>query len=405
MNVLFLSELLHPHGGGAELATYLYAGLLSNADFNVRIITHRFAGEDALSRRASLEIIRLQLLGRNSMKYSMLSNFPALFSSILRDSIRWADVVYIPLYWYSAIPLAKALGKSVIIHLHNYILSCPMGTLFEIDLSSVCNGRNVACRAGCILAHEREGGRDLAGVLASIGLNSMGKNVMGWLASMCDAIVCVSEAQRRLTAETVTRNLVSKLHVAYNPLPNVPFIESEGMDFGYFGGYSNSKGLPVLYKAFRAFNQRHDGRVRIHATKFGNLSKALRIRLERAGFVFYGRLERQDYEEMFKQILCVVVPSVWAEPLPYVVLEALLKGRLVVASKTGGIPEIVEGCNGARLVPPGDYIRLADELEFVSSLDHRDALELGMKDRKTILKRFDNEQILGKFVGILDAVS
>lgn len=29
MNILFLSELIFPHGGGAEFATYLYAKLLA----------------------------------------------------------------------------------------------------------------------------------------------------------------------------------------------------------------------------------------------------------------------------------------------------------------------------------------------------------------------------------------
>lgn len=38
MNVLFLSELFYPHGSGAELATYLYADLLSKSDFNFRVI-------------------------------------------------------------------------------------------------------------------------------------------------------------------------------------------------------------------------------------------------------------------------------------------------------------------------------------------------------------------------------
>lgn len=45
VNVLFLSELYYPHGGGAELATYLYAKLLSEEGFNVVVVTSRFAGE------------------------------------------------------------------------------------------------------------------------------------------------------------------------------------------------------------------------------------------------------------------------------------------------------------------------------------------------------------------------
>lgn len=45
LRILFLSELFYPHGGGAELATYLYAKLLSSAEFNVVVVTNRFSGE------------------------------------------------------------------------------------------------------------------------------------------------------------------------------------------------------------------------------------------------------------------------------------------------------------------------------------------------------------------------
>jgi hypothetical protein len=58
MNILFLSELFYPHGG-AELATYLYAKLLSEAGFNAVVITNRFTGESDVSKKEldSLSIV------------------------------------------------------------------------------------------------------------------------------------------------------------------------------------------------------------------------------------------------------------------------------------------------------------------------------------------------------------
>jgi glycosyltransferase involved in cell wall biosynthesis len=58
---------------------------------------------------------------------------------------------------------------------------------------------------------------------------------------------------------------------------------------------------------------------------------------------------------------CLVLPS-RSEGLPRITVEALCRGRAVVASRGGGIPDIVEdGANGL-LVEPGDTAGLADAL-------------------------------------------
>ena len=58
---------------------------------------------------------------------------------------------------------------------------------------------------------------------------------------------------------------------------------------------------------------------------------------------------------------CLVLPS-RSEGLPRIAVEALCRGRAVVASRGGGIPDIVgDGANGL-LVEPGDTTGLADAL-------------------------------------------
>lgn len=59
----------------------------------------------------------------------------------------------------------------------------------------------------------------------------------------------------------------------------------------------------------------------------------------------------------------VTLPS-YMEGCPNVILEALACGRPVVATRVGGIPEILSDACG-RLVPPRDPIRLADALSAV----------------------------------------
>jgi glycosyltransferase involved in cell wall biosynthesis len=66
--------------------------------------------------------------------------------------------------------------------------------------------------------------------------------------------------------------------------------------------------------------------------------------------------------EFYPQVDLVVVPSLWHEPLPGVVYEPLGYGVPVIASRVGGIPEILAGARCGRLFRPGDVDELVTHL-------------------------------------------
>ncbi|MGH9921007.1 MAG: glycosyltransferase family 4 protein, partial [Nitrososphaerales archaeon] len=73
--------------------------------------------------------------------------------------------------------------------------------------------------------------------------------------------------------------------------------------------------------------------------------------------------------------VCVVVPSVWADPLPMTVSEAQNCGVPVIASAVGGIPEqVIDGQTGW-LVPAADEPALADRISrLLAAADRADAM-------------------------------
>jgi len=153
LNILILSELFYPHGGGAELATYLYAKLLSEAKTNVVVVTNRFEGESEFSDKNGFKVYRFPLFVKaENVKYSILKLVNVLFSSFMRKLIKWADVVYVPRFWFSAIPLAKAYKKPVIVHLHDYIPIYPLATFYNFKEDRVCDR---TCSMDCIYRGER----------------------------------------------------------------------------------------------------------------------------------------------------------------------------------------------------------------------------------------------------------
>jgi len=233
--------------------------------------------------------------------------------------------------------------------------------------------------------------------LTSVLLNTTLGPSLGKLVALSDAIICVSKAH----GELVTRRasyLSPKIHVIYNPLPELSYTRIHGDDFGYFGGPHRLKGFHVLRKAL--VNAK-DKRIRVHATNFTNRTR-VRFDLFSRQLLLYKRLDNLLFEKIWKQIRALIFPSIWHEPLPYVVSEAILRGRIVIASNIGGVPEQVVDCKGTFLCETGDHQQLAEALDFVRSLSRENIAELGLQNRETFLKKFDNKSVIRKFVSICE---
>ena len=98
----------------------------------------------------------------------------------------------------------------------------------------------------------------------------------------------------------------------------------------------------------------------------------------------------------------VVMPSRW-EGLPLTLLEALARGRPVVASAVGGIPEVIEDRVSGRLVPPGDVVALTEALEWL----HRRAdlaAALGREGAARVRESFTWERVVQSFEEVYDEV-
>jgi glycosyltransferase involved in cell wall biosynthesis len=68
---------------------------------------------------------------------------------------------------------------------------------------------------------------------------------------------------------------------------------------------------------------------------------------------------RDDAADLVAGADLCVVPSVWEEAFGLAVLEPMARGVPVIASRAGGIPEVVEDGETGLLVPPGDEDAIA----------------------------------------------
>jgi glycosyltransferase involved in cell wall biosynthesis len=130
--------------------------------------------------------------------------------------------------------------------------------------------------------------------------------------------------------------------------------------FGFIGRIEPEKGIEVLLKATTELGG--DWRLRIA----GRGEAAYVARLRRAfpdpRIDWSGQV---DAEVFYGGVDVVVASAIWAEPFGRTVVEALARGRGVIASRIGGLPEAAAGARRVTLVAPGDVAALAAALQAV----------------------------------------
>lgn len=154
------------------------------------------------------------------------------------------------------------------------------------------------------------------------------------------------------------------------PNPNYSFANDakNKFRFGFIGTLLPMKGVDVLLNAFSQIKNENlrlliFGKFYPYAGYEGYVNivrkeakKDNRIRL-------VGGFDHREVGKVFSQFDCLVVPSIWPENSPLVIAEAHLHRKAVVASRIGGIPELIEDGRNGLLVTPGDVQDLKDTLQ------------------------------------------
>jgi glycosyltransferase involved in cell wall biosynthesis len=101
---------------------------------------------------------------------------------------------------------------------------------------------------------------------------------------------------------------------------------------------------------------------------------------------FIGPVAYHQMPYLYPLASAFMLPS-YSESFPLTLLESMACGTPVVASRVGGVPEMIEHGSTGMLVPPKDAEALAESLNTVLG-DHRLARSLCMRARDKVLEEF-----------------
>jgi glycogen(starch) synthase len=117
--------------------------------------------------------------------------------------------------------------------------------------------------------------------------------------------------------------------------------------------------------------------------------------------VFLNWIANNEVLKIMSSAQFLLFPSVWAEPLSRVLLEAASVGLPVVAVNSGGTPEIIENNRNGFLVKNSEeFIRKANQL----SNDNVMLKRLSQQGKQITRDRFDQNKLTRKWVDLYEKV-
>lgn len=128
-------------------------------------------------------------------------------------------------------------------------------------------------------------------------------------------------------------------------------------------------------------------------------SLPIKDRLIFTGFIPYGNIP--DYLQLAD---AAVIPSVWAEPFGLTLIEAQAMGLPTIASKQGGIPELVNDDNAVIVATDHDYEKkLADAIMLLYQSSQLRA-DMALAAEKNAF-HYNKERYASEFFGVLESLS
>ena len=183
-------------------------------------------------------------------------------------------------------------------------------------------------------------------------------------------------------------------------------LEDSLLTVGFIGSIISWKGAHIFLKSASKVAEIFPeaqfvvaGDVTVNPPYFNKLKEFVHLEGLETKVKFVGFQE--NISEFLPLLDIVVVPSRRPDPAPNVMIEAMAKGRVVVASRNGGIPEFINDGESGFLFSPGDWESLS---RILVSLLQDDKLRntIGIAAQKRVSEEFLASKMTGEIQGVYD---
>ena len=288
---------------------------------------------------------------------------------------------------------AKDRGIPIVYTLHDYKLICP-AYHFYTEKRGVCEKCTGGRQWRCLTNRCTHGSIAMDALYAVDGLvqwrSGSLRNAVARFVGPCRFIV------EKFAEHGFPRDKLRYVPNFFESADDAPVPPTEvaalrgkhGRHILYFGRLSPEKGVDVLIDAAAAAGAPlvivGDGPKRAELEA--------QARALGAPCTFAGHLKGAELWAHVEAATAVALPSVWYEIAPKSVLEAQARGKAIVTTRIGGLPELVEDGVTGLLAPPADRAGLADTLRRLLAMDDCALARMGAAGRERVRRTFTRER-------------
>jgi glycosyltransferase involved in cell wall biosynthesis len=285
---------------------------------------------------------------------------------------------FFPLLSPAVYQISRDCGSAVVQTLHNYRPICAGGQLLRNGKPcTLCSGRSPLwsvvhrCYRGSVIGS--------AAVARMIAVHRR----RGTWSGCVDRYIALTNSARQIFVESGFPSARVTVKPNFVEDPGVAGVGRDRSGVLFVGRLSEEKGVATLIDAAREFGFP----VRIAGS--GPQRDALQRRAPPA-VTFLGAISKDAVIAEMRHAVAVVVPSIWYEGFPMVVVESFACATPVVAANLGALAEIVEDGKTGVLAAPGDSISLGGQVMHLLA-EPALARQLGEAARRTFLAKYTPE--------------
>lgn len=221
------------------------------------------------------------------------------------------------------------------------------------------------------------------------------------LSFLCEKIIAISEYEREtgIEAGIAERKIVTIYNgIAAQPPAFAPVSwDDERLKILFVGRFDRQKGVDVLLEAVAPLQNE----ISLHLIG-GSVSGDDSFDLDHYPFARQcGWLQPPEITAWLGQCDAVVVPSRW-EGFGLIAIEAMRMAKPVIASRVGGLAEILENGKSGLYVPPNDAKALRSTLQ---RLDKETCSHMGSVGRQRFLDHFTSTNLIAQVMSLYETVS
>lgn len=313
--VCMVNPFFHPYDGGIERRMRNVGKRLSEKH-DIHVVTSQLSGTESFEIVDGIQVHRLP------SRFIDVYNPPAVFTSGIESKIREIDPDLVHLHYRWSLKYTKAVASflekiPVIFTWHNAF------------------GEGVGWQRPLSLIND--------------------EFFKHFFAKSCDRVICVSEyIKRQLSNHGISEDI---MEVIYNGIDLREPSQREEDFILFVGRLVHTKGIDVLIEAMRNVN------TKLLVCGKGPKSKELE---GVEGVDLLGFVSEEKKYDLLRRCKFLVLPS-HKEAFGIILLEAMSVGKPIVATKVGGVPEVVG--DAGLIVPPKDPKKLSEAIDRLVSDD------------------------------------